>query len=706
MSLKKDILWRVAIVYLGVFLLGLIVLGKILYLQFVEKQKWEERIYNTTIRNVKLPANRGDIYSSDKKLLASSIPYYEIRMDMRCPGLSDKEFYANVDSLAICLSGIFKDKPREYYKKNLIQARKRGNRFYLVKQRVNYIQLKQLKTFPIFRLGRYNGGFIYIQEYKRIKPNGNLASRTVGYTTESPGGNVVGIEGAYEPYLAGTEGIRLEQRLSGNVWMPVNERNEIEPRDGKSVITTIDVTLQDVAEQALLKQLSNHKAHHGSVVLMEVKTGEIKAIANLTDTFGRYMEFYNYAVGESTEPGSTFKLPALIALLEDTRVDIQDSVDTGNGIIYYYDKRIRDDSYEKGGYGKISLQDVFELSSNVGMAKVITDAYKDRPHHFIDRLYSMNLNEKLELEIKGEGIPEIKYPGDNYWSGVSLAMMSHGYEVRLTPLQILAFYNAVANNGKLVKPRFVKELQYRGKTVKRFPAEVINPSICSRSTLEKAKIMLEGVVEKGTASNLKNPNFKIAGKTGTTQIYNKKYGYKTGTQVSYQASFVGYFPADKPKYSCIVVINSPSQDVYYGNRVAGPVFLEIANKVYSIDIEMQQSRDNKNLVADLPYSKNGDKTELKEVLNELGIKINDKASGSDWVVTNKADKEINFEPRAIRKNLVPDVTLMGAKDALYLLENAGLKVEIKGRGSVRSQSIAPGTRVNKGQKIVLEMSFM
>ncbi len=705
MSLKKDILWRVAVVYLGVFVLGLVILGKALYLQIAEKEKWEEKIYNTAIRHVQLPSERGDIYATDMQLLASSIPYYEIRVDFQCPGLPDNVFYSQVDSLAFCLANLFHDKTKASYKRELLQARKSGNRFYLLKRRVNYIQLKELKTFPVFRRGRYKGGFIYLQDNIRIKPNGNLASRTIGYTTRDPGGNIVGIEGAYEPYLAGIEGVRLEQKISGNVWMPINERNEIEPRDGKSMVTTIDITLQDVAENALLKQLSMHKAHYGTVVLMEVETGEIKAIANLTDTFGRYMEFYNYAVGESTEPGSTFKLPAIIAAIEDGYVDPGDTVDTDNGVAYFYDKRIRDDNYQQGGYGRITVQHVVEVSSNVGMAKIITEAYKDRPHHFIDRLYSMNLNERIGLAIKGEGIPEIKYPGDKYWSGISLPMISHGYEVRQTPLQILTFYNAIANNGKMVKPKFVKEMRYHGNLIKTFKTEVINPSICSASTLKIASSMLEGVVENGTARNLLNPNFRIAGKTGTTQIYNREYGYKSSSKVSYQASFVGYFPAGDPKYSCIVVINSPSRDVYYGNQVAGPVFLEIANKVYSTDLELQHSLNGKQMMAELPYSKNGHKQELKKVFHELGAKVDDNVD-SDWVVTRKKEDKIDFENRLIKENLVPNVILMGAKDAVYLLENAGLKVKVKGRGSVREQSLPPGSRIQKGQEIVLEMSFI
>lgn len=706
MSIKKDILWRVVAIYLLIAALGIWITIKIFYLQVFEKEKWIEKQKNTTLKDFTIPADRGDILTSDGRILASSVPYYEVRMDMKTGHISDKVFYAQIDSLAWCLSNLFHDKSAGEYKQELIRARKKNKRFHLLQSHVNYIELKALKSFPMLRKGRYIGGLIYIQENLRVKPHQSLASRTIGYTYKDERANIVGIEGAYDHYLGGVKGIRLMQKLSGNVWMPINDGNEIEPRDGYDVITTIDINLQDVAHDALLNQLVLQDAHHGTVVVMEVQTGEIKAITNLTkDDEGRYREIYNYAIGESTEPGSTFKLPILMAALEDGTIDLDDTVDTEKGIVYFYDKGIKDSNHGLGGYGKITVKQVFEYSSNVGMAKIVTQLYSDRPHHLIDRLYSMNINERLGIEIKGEGQPLIKYPGDKYWSGISLPMMAHGYEVQCTPLQILAFYNAVANNGKLVKPKFVKEIREHGRVVKEYNTEVIKPSICSKSTIKKAKIILEGVVENGTAKNLKIAHLKIAGKTGTTQIANKKYGYKTEEEISYQASFVGYFPADNPKYSCIVVVNSPSRKVYYGNQVAGPVFLEIANKVYATNLDLHgQIRAKKS--PDLPYSKNGNKNELTMALENLDIKLQDKAKNSDWVVTQKQTADIEFNTRMVIENLVPNVVAMGAKDAVYLLEKAGLQVKIVGRGSVQSQSIPAGTRAIKGSEIILEMSFI
>ncbi len=710
MSLKKDILWRVGIVYLGFLFFGIWIIGKIIYLQTFEHEKWNEEAEKAVLKNVIIPSNRGNIYTADGRLLATSIPYYQIRMDLKTSALTDKIFYSNVDSLAFCLYKLFMNessKTKNEYKQELIAARKRGERFYLIKDKINYLELQKLKHFPIFRYGRYKGGLISIQKDMRVKPHENLAARFIGFTTQDK--RSVGIEGAYNQQLAGIQGISLKQKLPGNLWMPVSDKNEVDPKDGMDLYTSIDINLQDVADKALRQQLINQEADHGSAVLMEVKTGRIKAIVNLgKDKNGNYRELQNYAVGESVEPGSTFKLPVLIAALEDGYVDLTDTVDTKNGVIEYYDKTIKDDNFWKGGSGKITVQRVFEISSNVGMVKIITNAYRGREYHFIDRLYNMKLNEKLGVEIKGEGQPYIKYPKDKFWSGISLAMMAHGYEVRLTPLQLLTFYNAIANNGKMVKPKFVDDIRFHGRLVKTFDTEIIDHSVCSKSTLAKAKKLLEGVVENGTARNLKIPDFKIAGKTGTSQIYNVASGsYKSENGISYQASFVGYFPADDPKYSCIVVVNSPTKRIYHGNEVAGPVFLEIARKVYALDIEEQFERTrNEPIIADLPYSKDGQKSELNLVAKKLDLKLEEKDAESDWITTSKQEDYIEVKDKKMVANLVPNVVMMGAKDAVYLLENSGLQVIIKGRGSVKNQSIPPGTRINKGDIIELEMSFI
>ena len=704
MSVKKDILWRVALVYFGVLIFAVMIIGKLAYIQFAEGSIWKEKANRMTIRDITIQPNRGDIYASGNRLLATSMPYYEIRMDLRAAGLTDRLFNNNIDSLCLALAKLFRDISAPAYRAELVKARQERKRFHLLQRRVSYTQLKELKKFPLFRLGQNTGGLIVIQDNQRIHPHGNLASRTIGYTTKGESGNVVGIEGAYDHHLRGVAGVKLMQLISGNTWMPVNERNEVEPLDGVDVVTTIDVDIQDVATNALLRQLMAHRAHHGTAILMEVHTGEIKAVANLERTStGGYSETYNYALGEISEPGSTFKLMSLLVALEDGYVKLEDSLDTGNGEIYFFNQRISD--ARRGGYGKLSVKEVFELSSNVGISMLIDRFYNGREKEFVNRLYSMGLNEKTGVEIRGEGTPDIKYPGDKLWSGISLPMMSIGYEVRMTPLQILTFYNAIANNGKMVKPKFVSALQYHGNIIEKFPVEVINPAVSSPPAIRSARKMLEGVVEYGTAINLRNANYKIAGKTGTAQIANEKYGYTTNSKVSHQASFVGYFPADNPRYSCIVVVNSPSNNVYYGNLVAGPIFREIADKVYATSLDMHEPITVSSKIYDPPFSKSGYKKDLDIIFRHLDVPYQFNGDESEWVTTTRQDSCVELWGRVITSGLVPNVIDMTLMDALYLLENHGLVVEARGRGKVNSQSVRPGTLSGPGQRIVLEMSI-
>lgn len=703
MSIKKDIVWRVGLIYLGVLVFALVIASKVIFLQFISGEKWQQMAENSRIRNRRVKAHRGDILSADGKLLASSIPYYQVHMDFTVA--SDKLFNENVDSLADCLRDLFRNKTKEAWLTELKNARKHKEQYYPIKYKVNYLELKALKTFPIMNEGRYKGGIIYTAQTKRIRPHNGLARRTIGFQTQDTLDRDVGLEGAFNDYLQGKDGFRKEQKISGGKWMPVRSEGEVDSEDGASIVTTINVELQDVAHRALLKQLQLHDAQYGSVVLMDVKTGDVKAIVNLSKVGEVYFEDYNYAVGASTEPGSTFKLPALMTALEDGYIDIHDTIDTGNGRFKPWendDFEIKDD---KDGYGVLSVQQIFEKSSNVGMAKIIHESYIKKPHLFIDRLYKMSLNESLELKIPGEGKPQIKYPGGPLWSGVSLAQMAYGYEVRLTPLQILTFYNAVANDGKMVKPRFVKEVRNNGKIVKTYPPHVINQSICSKSTIKKVNTILEGVVENGTAQNLKASHFKIAGKTGTTQIYNKVGGYKG--KRSYQASFAGYFPASGPQYSCIVVISAPSRNVYHGNKVAGPVFLEIANKVYATSISLQKPLNNlANEQVQIPFSKNGYSKQTQLALKKLGIPTSVSENAGDWIITQKKENHVLLGNKRTIENLMPNLMTMGLKDALFMLENMGLEVDVIGRGSIKKQSIPPGTRVYSGQRVTLEMSFV
>lgn len=701
MSLKRDILIRSSLVYLGVLLMGLSIVGKALHLQVFEQNDWamEE---NSTIRHKVIEPNRGNIYSSDGRLLAVSVPFYEVRMDFLSESFTREIFDSGVDDLSKALSNLFQDRHWGTYKRDLVNARESGNRYFLVKRNVTYTQLQKVKQFPIYKLGKYKAGVIYVQQSRRVMPYGRLAARTVGKTMSGNLKSVVGIEGAYDKDLKGVEGYRLMRKIRGDVWMPINDANEIEPNDGYDVITTIDVDLQDVAQNALHNQLEKHGADHGTVVVMEVKTGKIRAIANLAvDEKGNYIEDYNFAVGESTEPGSTFKLASMIALLEDGYVEPDDIVDVGDGKSYYYGQKMEDSGGK--GMGEITVQRAFEASSNVGISKIVYESYKEKPEQFVNRLYEMGLNQKLGLEIKGEGTPDIKYTDSELWSGVSLPWMSIGYEVRMTPLQILAFYNGIANDGKVVKPIFVEETRAHGKVVKQYNTEVLNNHICSRETLAQIRSMLEGVVESGTAKNLASSNYKIAGKTGTAQLALNKEGY---TEALYMASFAGYFPADNPKYSCIVVVNAKSKQIYYGNLVAGPIFREITDRIYVREFEMH---DSPAILAsetvEAPYSKSGSSEALEATFDYLSLPLLKEEQSSKWVSAKSTSDGVAISSRPIAYELVPNVVGMGLKDALFLMESKGLKVLVEGRGTVKKQSIVPGSQVRNGSSVRLDMSI-
>lgn len=704
MEERNKITNKAYVVFLGLCLFALFVVGKIVVIQFVDGDKWEKKVAKLTTDLREIVPPRGNIYADNGNLLATSIPVYEIRMDMRADALSAEDFYANLDSLCRELSGLFGDRSVAKYKSDLKSAFEKGNRYYLVKGDVEYDEVQTASEFPLWRRGRFSSGVIFEKHTVRRMPYGDLASRTVGYTRE--GVAPVGLEGAYNTDLRGRYGQRYEKRLAGGVWMPVKNTNEVEPVDGSDLITAIDVNIQDVAANALRKQLLKHRARHGCAVLMEVKTGYIKAIANLTLTGdSSYAERYNYAVGEATEPGSTFKLAALMAAFEDGKIKLTDTIDTKRGSHRFYDRIMRD-SNDKG-YGKVDVLTAFQKSSNVGVSRLIDEHYRDEPRRFTDRLYKMGLGRKLGLEIGGEGKPDLKDPTDPTWSGVTLPWMSIGYETLMTPLQILTLYNAVANDGVMVKPLFAKEVKRNGQTVKHIEPQVLNRSIASSQTIQKAKTMLESVVsEEGTASNLRFGAYSIAGKTGTAQIANEKYGYKYEESISYQASFVGYFPADRPEYSCIVVVNGPSNDVYYGNQVAGPVFKEIADKVFAqrFDLQREMPEVPSQLAIQVPVSKSGYGPDLKSVFNTMNIPVEDESEDYPWVSTKTRTDDVVFERRTIPAGRVPNVTGMGLRDGLFLLEEAGYRVKVSGAGVIKSQSIAPGVEAAAGRIIHIELS--
>ncbi len=703
MKEKQVIFSRVYLVYGMICLFAMIIIGQAVNLQIIQGDKWRKKEETLTRNFREIEAVRGNIYASDESLLATSIPKYEVRFDAYTDALTNDYFNEHVDSLAFELSQLFPEKSQAEYSISLKSARKKKARYHLIRRNVKFTDLKLMKSFPIFRRGKYKGGFIAVQQNKRVRPFKVLAARTIGYERE--GSKPVGLEGAYSKELSGVKGEMWMQKIAGGIWMPIDENGGREPEDGSDVYTTIDVNIQDVAHSALRSQLETHEADHGCVAIMEVSTGDVKAIANLKrNKNGTYYESYNYAVGESTEPGSTFKLASLMAAFEDGYLELDDMVDTENGITMFYDHVMRDS--HTGGYGTISIKEAFIKSSNVAISKEINRVYAAKPQEFVDRLYKMDLNKKLGIEIAGEGSPLIKSTDDDYWSGISVPQMSIGYEVHMTPLQILTFYNAVANDGKMVRPRFVTEIRQSGKLVKEYGVEVINNSICSKKTIKMAKEMLEGVVESGTARNLKNSRYKIAGKTGTAQIANAKDGYKGyESKVSHQASFVGYFPADNPKYTCIVVVNAPTKNVIYGNLVAGPIFKEVADKVYASSIQIHDELIVKEHLAlsRIPYAKDGSFSDLTKIYTELDIKTSSKSENPEWARVSTGKESVDIYKKKIAPIYVADVVGMSIKDALYILENQGMRVSFSGNGVVKKQSITAGQKIIKGNEIILEL---
>ncbi len=698
-EIKSDILWRIRLVYAVIALFALAIIIKVIYIQFVEGDHWREMALNATIRLASIEASRGDIRADDGRLLATSIPVYEIRMDLSKKVISVETFHAGVDSLSRQLANLFKDRTNTTYKAELISARKNQEKYFLVKRNVSYNELTQLRKFAIFRLGRLRGGLIVNERTRREMPYKSLAARTIGYERE---GVYVGLEGAYREYLEGIQGKRLMQRTSGGNWMPINDENEIQPKNGMDVITTINIRMQDIVDNALRNQLQKYEADYGSMVVMEVATGKIKAISNLTKTAeGMYEELFNFAVGESTEPGSTFKLASMMAILEHGIAKPADMLHTGNGQITYHDRVMRD--AREGGFGTISLNEAFQLSSNVGISKIIHDAYKNNPQRFIGKLREMGLDKPLGLEITGEGMPQIIDTSNPGWSAVSLPWMAIGYGVSFTPLQILTLYNAVANEGKMVRPMFTEEIKQTGSTLKSFKPTVINRAIANAGTIKILQNMLVGVVNEGTATNIKSDLYQIAGKTGTAQIARQKHGYQSGGNTTYQASFVGYFPADKPAYSMIVVINNPKGWLYSGSQVAAPAFREVADRIFATQIMVPEETYDPHMLASMPRFKNAFTEDLRTIYKELHCRLIDNATGITGSTSITRDTVKLFD-KPMAEKLVPEVEGMGLRDAMYVLENAGLKVRYSGRGIVKSQSLPPKSPIGNKQTILLELT--
>ena len=663
----KTIMTRLYIVTGCMFLFAFAVLFKLVNIQVAEGDKYKELAMKRTEKMFTIAPNRGNLYSDDGSLLATSVSRYTIRFD--AVTVSDADFKEHIVPLSDALSDML-GKSSSHYQQVLRKAKANKNRYALIARNLDYSEYMAVKQFPLFNKGPYKGGLIMEQKTVREHPLGKIAERSVGYENVDENGyySGVGLERAFGPYLRGVEGKRLKQKIAKGQWKPIGWDNIVEPQDGYDLVSTIDINIQDIAHHALLGQLEKYKADHGCVIVMETQTGEVKAISNLGRTdAGKYYERLNYAIGESHEPGSTFKLMSLVAALEDKVIDTSAVIDTENGRWKLYDRTVRDSKW--GGYGKISLARAFEVSSNTAFAKMVHNNYKNDPEKYVNRLMRMNLHRQLDLPIKGEGKPVLRFPGDKGWSGISLAWMSYGYEVSMTPLQTLTFYNAIANDGEMVKPRLIKEVREWDRTIEKFEKTVIDPAICSKETAAQAKDLLRRVVESenGTGHRLYSENFSMAGKTGTAQ---KNYASQDPDKLKYISTFAGYFPVENPKYSCIVVIHEPDKSVgYYGADVSGPVFKSIAQKVYATS----------PLIDEVDMEKVDDK-EVEESYKKY-----------------YAEAQKNYQS-------VPNVRGMSGMDAVSILENLGLRVEVKGNGKVKRQSISQGTDIKKVEKITLELS--
>lgn len=702
MDSKKVIIWRVYILTALMWVFGLAIIGRIFYIQQVKGTQILAKSLEQEFKIFTIDALRGNILSDDGSLLATSIPIFEVRMDVGSPNIDQETFDREVDELASKLHDLFKDKSKLEFLAELKGGRRENNRFLLIHNKVTYEDLKQLKKFPILKKGKYKGGLILVQHDKREKPFQELASRTIGYQN-SVEDLFVGIEGAYHDQLKGIEGKQLRRKINHGDWKPVFDANELDPQNGKDIMTSIDIIIQDVAEGALRRNLTENNAKQGCAILMEVATGQIKAIANLVrdDKSGEYFETYNYAVAESVEPGSTFKLASMLALLDDKKVGINDRLYIGNGQTTYHNRVMKDVHGIRDG--NITVAEAFEQSSNVGISKLVTTAYRNNPEDFINKLYSFGINKPLNIELQGEGKPYIKHPSDKeHWYGTSLPWMSIGYELTITPLQILTFYNAVANDGKMVKPMFVKEIRQGGVSISTIEPVVLNEAIASKQAIALAKQLLEGVVEHGTGKSLKNNLYKVAGKTGTAQIASGSAGYN---KTNYNASFVGYFPANNPKFSCIVVVNNPSMGKIYGGAVAAPVFKEIADKIYATHLDIHSNELKKDTIPDSIPSYRGPAyfEDIHDLYAQLNINLDNRAANNEWVVSQRTPNNIKLETFQSYPDSIPDFTGMTVKDAVYLIEQMGLKPEFEGNGQVVSQSVPSGSPRIKGQIIALKM---
>ena len=696
MTVKKDIRFRVYVAFTCICLLGIAVLFKAAHIQAVEGERLRQMSDDMHTRTTTLPAERGNIYTEEGQLLCSTIPQFDVRIDFTV--IKPETFKEKVDSLAMCMSELFGDASKEKYKQQLITAYQQKKRYYLLKKNLPYYQYQAVRSFPIFNKGKRRGGFIEEPKMKRINPYGMLAYRTIGLWRENS--QAIGMEATYDSVLNGENGTRIETKMTGGVWVPVDGA-EVEPQDGKDLVTTLDIGIQEVAEHAMMSVLQQYECLYGTCIVMEVETGKIRALVNLgRQKNGSYWEDFNYAM-IPTEPGSTFKLMTLIALLTDGYINVEDKINANGGTMRFGNRTMRDSHL---GLGVMTIRDAFAHSSNVAMAKLAYDHYYKDPDAYVNQLKKLHLHERTGIDIAGERRPLVKTTKNQSWSATTLPWMAHGYEILISPLHTCMVYNAVANGGKMMRPYLISAVREYGKNVKTFQPQVIEEAIGDSSMVAQLQACTREVAITGTARHIQGPFYNISGKTGTAQVADK--GIKYSDRV-YQGSFVGYFPSEKPKYTVAVVIRTkPHSGAYYGGTIAAPVFRMVADKIFANSKGSWMgpldsiARTSKSTMLAQQATANAYRT----LLSSLGKKTDIEPNNQVVKLVADSTKKVNIQPGSVVKGFVPDVSGLGLKDAVYLLEKEGLQVHIKGRGRVIAQSIAPGSRIPKGQTIVLQLS--
>lgn len=699
MEIKRDILWRVYLSFLGVVLLSFVVLGRAFYIQRVQGNYWRSLSDSMHQRFIPLDAERGTIYSEDGQMLSTSVPYFDIYMDLGADGLREKNgkrFRENLDSFSIALAKFFNDKPAAQYKKDLKQAYNRGDRYFPIRKALSFEEYKAFRNFPLVRQGRNKSGIIAEVKSKRLNPFGMLAKRTIGLSRDNA--QNVGLERTYDTMLQGQAGKRLVRFIAGGAAVPI-DGYEIEPEMGKDVITTLDVQMQDIVESALMKMLIEREAQYGTCIVMETKTGKIKAMANLgRGKDGQYTENLNYAL-QTNEPGSTIKLATLLAVLDHGSANMNKLIDVGSTGSQYVGVRNVTEA-EVMPKPLMTLRECFAHSSNVGMSKVAYEAFSNEPDIYRNYLHKFHLDTRTGIDLMGEEAPVLPKLKRNKEGLHAMITASFGYAIEVSPLHTLMLYNAIANNGKMMKPYLVNSIRSNGVTVKEFEPVVLDDKIAKPEVITAAKQCMEAVTTEGTAKDVfKDYPFPVAGKTGTAHVAGGNIKYYDGV---YQATFVGYFPANQPEYTCIVVIKTRAHDpIHYGGKVSAPVFKEIATKLYAQYVQGKKTMPWQIVADSSMYSYAGHTPEVKNVLQQIGVKAVDSAGSQDWSFLYSNNYRPVIKAETVTRNSMPDVKDMTLKDALYLLENMNLKVYVKGKGKVVAQDLLPGTVIKKNQTVTI-----